>query len=97
MEILARSRALWDRLRLDLESDEILAQLLDRGSLEDWRALHELLRREGGAARRLRERVHGILYQVPVGRPYFWLAGLSTLGQPINWRKEPKTDPGEAA
>lgn len=41
---LARSRALWNRSHLDLRSDEILAQILDRGTLEDWRALYELAR-----------------------------------------------------
>ena len=34
---LAHSRALWNRTHLDLRSDEILAQILDRGSMDDWR------------------------------------------------------------
>ena len=32
-----RSQALWNRSRLDLRSDEQLAQLLDRGELSAWR------------------------------------------------------------
>ena len=44
LEVLARSPALWNRDRLDLRSNEILAQILDRGTLEDWRALSALAR-----------------------------------------------------
>src|SRR6185295_17723263 len=33
---LTRSRALWNRSRLDLESDEALAQILDWGELDAW-------------------------------------------------------------
>jgi hypothetical protein len=39
---LKSSRALWNRSELGLRSDEILAQLLDQDSLEDWRALARL-------------------------------------------------------
>lgn len=97
LEVLARSRALWNRERFDLESDETLAQVLDRGSLEDWRALYQLMSGGSGDARRLRERVHRILYRAPTGYPHFWLAALAGLGYPVDWRREPKRDPGEAA
>jgi len=95
LEVLSRSRALWNRDRLDLESEEILAQILDRGSLEDWRALYQLLRVEGDEGRRLRERVHAVLLKVPTGRPHFWLAVLAGLGHPVDWARQPERDPGE--
>ncbi len=50
---LASSAALWNRDRLDLSSDEILAQLLDRGDLGDWRALFDLASRHPGLRRRI--------------------------------------------
>jgi hypothetical protein len=96
LETLASSAALWNRARLDLESDEILAQLLDRGSEEDWRALYELMGRPGDVARRLRSRALGLLYEVPTGRPWFWLAALASLGEPIDWSRSPASDPGWA-
>ena len=96
LEILSRSRALWNREKLDLESDEVLAQLIDRGSLEDWSALYRLLSAEGAEARRLRARVHAVLYKAPSGFPHFWLAVLSGLGHPVDWTIEPRKDPGEA-
>ena len=43
LAVLARSRALWNRSALDLDSDEVLAQILDYGSLADWRALYVLM------------------------------------------------------
>jgi hypothetical protein len=43
---LSTSRALWNRDRLDLESDEVLAQLLDRGELEAWREIYRLVARD---------------------------------------------------
>ncbi len=97
LEVLGRSRALWNREKLDLESGETLAQVLDRGSLEDWMALCDLMRGEEGEARRLRERVYAILYQAPIGYPHFWLAVLAGLGVAVDWTREPKRDPGEVA
>jgi hypothetical protein len=32
----------WNRSRLDLASDEVLAQVLDRGDVEAWRELYRL-------------------------------------------------------
>jgi len=37
LDDLTHSPALWNRSHLDLRSDEILAQILDRGSMDDWR------------------------------------------------------------
>ena len=93
LEVLARSRALWNRSHLDLASDEILAQILDRGTPEDWRALYALMSSSGAA---LRRRALQLLYRVPTGRPWFWLAALQSLGETIDWSREPSCDPGWA-
>lgn len=79
METLARSRALWNRDRLDLESDEVLAQVLDRGSLEDWRALYALA--AGDPA--LRRRIVKLVALVPMYLPHFWLAAMQSLGEVV--------------
>lgn len=82
LEILSQSRALWNRVALDLESDEVLAQLLDRGSMEDWRALYRLARGAGEreeSASCLRRRIFRILTTVPLPLPHFWLAALESL------------------
>jgi hypothetical protein len=76
LETLSRSRALWNRDQFDLNSDEILAQLLDRGSLEDWRALYDLA--EADAV--LRGRIVALIKTVPMYLPYFWLAAMESLG-----------------
>jgi hypothetical protein len=39
---IAGSRALWNRDALDLSSDEILAQILERGEIGAWRWLYRL-------------------------------------------------------
>ena len=95
-DVLEESRALWNRESLALESDEVLAQIVDRGSLGDWRALYALLRGGGEEARELRERVYRVLITVPTGRPYFWLAALASLGYPVDWSRGPRRDPGTA-
>lgn len=84
-EILSQSRALWNRVALDLESDEVLAQILDRGSMEDWRALYRLARGAGDreeSASCLRRRILCILTTVPLPLPHFWLAALESLDDP---------------
>ncbi|MGH9360749.1 MAG: hypothetical protein ACRD2T_02445 [Thermoanaerobaculia bacterium] len=97
LEVLSRSRALWNRERLDLASDEVLAQLLDRGSLEDWRALHRLLSDNTREALALRDRVERVAREAPIGLPHFWRAVLAGLGHPVDWASEPKGPPGAAA
>jgi hypothetical protein len=77
---IERSRALWNRTGCDLESDEVLAQILDRGTLADWRALY----RRAGSDARLRARIKTILLTVPVPLPRFWLAALASLGESVD-------------
>jgi hypothetical protein len=80
LEQLAKSRALWNRNRLELDSDEVLAQILDRGSIDDWRALYVLARQDS----RLRRRILGVIERVPLPFPRFWLACLASLGETVD-------------
>jgi len=77
---LAGSTALWNRSRLDLRSDEQLAQLLDRGTTEDWRELYALAKEDAG----LRGRIHRLVLTVPTPLPRFWLAALARLGEEVD-------------
>ncbi len=79
-QTLARSRALWNRDAFVLESDEVIAQILDRGELAAWRDLYRLARVDS----RLRARMHCIVLTVPVALPHFWLAALASLGEPVD-------------
>jgi len=79
-DALTRSRALWNRNSLNLQSDEILAQILDRGEMSAWRALYELAREQA----ELRRRIARIVTTVPVPLPHFWLAALKSLGEPVD-------------
>lgn len=77
---IRHSRALWNRRAIDLSSDEILAQLLDRGEMSVWRELY-------GAARsdsRLRARIKRVVLTVPLPFPRFWLAALASLGEDVD-------------
>lgn len=78
LDVLARSPALWNRSQLDLRSDEILAQLLDRGTLDDWRALYALCRDDVA----LRGRIVRLASTVPMYLPQLWLAAMRSLGEP---------------
>lgn len=80
MTHLQHSRALWNRTGLQLASDEVLAQLLDRGDMSDWRELYGLMRDDLD----LRRRVHVLLLTVPLPLPHFWLAALKALGENID-------------
>ena len=77
---LARSRSLWNRNGLDLASDEVLAQILDRGEVEAWRELYTLARGDA----ELRRRVHRVVLAVPLPLPHFWLAALASLGENVD-------------
>jgi hypothetical protein len=89
-ESLSRSRALWNRSRLDLESDETLAQLMDRGEVEIWRELYALARTDA----RLRERMFRTVKRVPLPLPRFWLAALASLGQDVDYDAPLPVDEG---
>lgn len=94
MSSLERSRALWNRNGLDLHSDEVLAQILDRGDLEDWRALYALAAADTDGA--LRHRIRHVVETVPIYLPHFWLAALAALGEPVDFdRPLPPPDLGE--
>jgi hypothetical protein len=80
MEPLEASRALWNRSQLDLESDEVLAQILDRGELAAWRALFQRARTDP----RLRARIKHVVLTVPMPLPRFWLAALASLGESLD-------------
>jgi hypothetical protein len=85
---LSRSRALWNRSALQLDSAETLAQLLDRGELEAWRALYRLAREDP----QLRARMRRIVDTVPIGLPHFWKAALASLGEEVDYDREPAFD-----
>ena len=74
-------RALWNRATLDLRSDEVLAQILDRGELADWRALYRLAHADA----QLRARIRRLVVTVPLPLPHFWLAALASLGDPVDF------------
>ncbi len=76
-----RSRALWNRQDANLESDETLAQLLDRGEMTVWRELYRLARTDA----QLRRRIERIVLNVPLTMPHLWLAALASLGEPVDW------------
>ena len=78
---LETSRALWNRSILNLHSDEVLAQLLDRGNVADWRELYAIAKTDV----RLRSRIRQTVLNVPLPLPHFWLAALAALGEPVDW------------
>lgn len=79
-EALESSRALWNRTALDLRSDEVLAQILDRGEIDAWRALYRLAQDDP----ELRARIKHIVLAVPLPLPHFWLAALASLGETVD-------------
>ena len=82
----------WNRNRLDLASDEVLAQILDRGDLAAWRELYALAAED----RTLRKRIVNLVGRVPLPYPAFWLAAMASLGEPIDWTLPFPIDPGMA-
>lgn len=87
---LERTVVGWNRSRLDLASDEVLAQVLDRGDLAAWRELYQLASRD----ERLRRRILAVIYRVPLPYPSFWLAVLAGLGEAIDWTARLPEDRG---
>lgn len=90
---LSRSRALWNRSRLDLRSDEVLAQILDRGEIEAWREIYRMA--AGDPA--LRRRILRLCKTAPLPFPQLWIAAMAALGEPIDpWPRtggDDNTDP----
>jgi hypothetical protein len=80
LEVLAESPALWNRTGLDLGSDEVLAQLLDRGRVVDWRALYALARESP----ELRGRIVRVCQTVPIGFAHLFLAAMAGLGERVD-------------
>jgi hypothetical protein len=80
---LSASRALWNRSHLDLRSDEILAQILDRGDLPEWRELYALAEADPD----LRGRIVAAAWTVPMAFSGFWLAAMASLGEEIDWSR----------
>ncbi len=78
---LAGSKAFWNRSAVDLRSDEQLAQLMDRGSVEDWAVLRDLALEDAALRSRMRE----VVERVEIGFPGFWLALLASMGEPVDW------------
>jgi hypothetical protein len=89
---LERAVVGWNRSRLDLRSDEVLAQVLDRGDLAAWRELYALA--AGDAA--LRGRILAVVRRVPLPYPAFWLAALASLGEAVDWTLPLPRDEGIA-
>ena len=74
------SRASWNRSRVDLENDEVLAQILDRGEMAAWRDLYRMARTSPD----LRARIKHIVLTIPIPLPRFWLAALADLGEAVD-------------
>ena len=82
----------WNRSHLDLASDEVLAQILDRGDLEAWSELCRIASTEPA----LRRRILGVVGRVALPYPGFWLAALASLGEDIDWSMSLPRDDGMA-
>jgi hypothetical protein len=78
---IMHSRALWNRVTLELVSDEVLAQILDRGEIDAWRVLYRLAKEDPA----LRRRIKAIVLTVPLPLPRFWLAALASLGEAVDF------------
>lgn len=95
MKPLSGSAALWNRERLALDSDEVLAQILDRGGLEDWREIYGLASDDTAEAARLRRRIVRLCQTVPIAFPNLFLAAMASLGERLE--PFPEVAPGDDA
>lgn len=82
---LASSQALWNRSALALESDEVLAQILDCGEIEAWREIYRRAAAPGVEGAALRRRILRLCQTVPLSFPHLFIAAMAALGE--------KTDP----
>jgi hypothetical protein len=74
------ARALWNRSEANWDSNEVLAQILERGTMEDWREVY----RRAEADPQLRQRLTRLVLEVPVPLPRFWLAALANLDPDVD-------------
>ena len=89
---LERTVVGWNRSRLDLRSDEVLAQILDRGDVAAWKELYALAASDAS----LRRRILSVIRRAPLPYPAFWLAALASLGETIDWTVPLPRDEGIA-
>jgi len=89
---LERTVVGWNRSRLDLRSDEVLAQILDRGDVAAWKELYSLAASDAS----LRRRILSVIRRAPLPYPAFWLAALASLGETIDWTVPLPRDEGIA-
>jgi hypothetical protein len=80
---LRSSQALWNRSQLALESDEVLAQILDRGELAAWRQIYALAKQPGSGAAELRRRILHLCGTVPLSHPHLFVAAMAAAGEAI--------------
>lgn len=80
---LATSSALWNRSHLVLESDEVLAQILDRGELDAWREIYQLAAGPGEEAAVLRRRILRLCSTVPLSFPHLFIAAVGALDERV--------------
>lgn len=84
MTPLSGSAGLWNRERLALESDEVLAQILDRGGPPDWREVYRLASGSTAEAAQLRRRIVRLCQTVPIAFPNLFLAAMAHLGERLD-------------
>lgn len=85
---IERTVVAWNRSRLELDSDEVLAQVLDRGDLAAWRELYAL----AAKGPHLRRRILRVVSRVPLPFPGFWRAAMASLGERVDWSYPLPTD-----
>jgi hypothetical protein len=61
-------------------SDEVLAQILERGTIAEWREVY----RRAEVDSLLRQRLSQLVLTVPLPLPRFWLAALGNLGADVD-------------
>lgn len=66
----------------------MLAQLLDRGDLADWRELYRLAAEDAS----LRRRIVRVCTTVPIATPHLFIAAMTALGEPAEPYPEPRAD-----
>jgi len=80
----AHARLRFVRTRWSLASDEILAQILDRGELEAWREIYRRAAAPTDDGAGLRRRIVRLCCTVPVAFPHLFLAAMAHLGEVVD-------------